>query len=168
MHPKGKSQNGGIKPDVWKSGHAISTFVETLPSGQIIKMKYLDTLELFANGIQPSQIYEPFKKFIDGKTGKHLDPSKIASKMSEKDIRLLLDMSKRIAAIAVIEPALTFEPEKEPNKYSVHDVPQEDCLHIMRKAMRPAQEFFRAGSPDTNTGRDGAGIRAEAEPATQG
>ena len=177
--------NDKITPSVWRQRTQRLITIHTLPSGQQIKMRSLTTPELYESGLQPVALYNQFKKMDDmirgfekKKNGKSKDEIKniehdaqdeILKLLSDSDMKELIATGRKLAVLAILEPALTFDVVKEPDKFPVMDIQFPDLMTITGLIMPQldGKQFFREPGSGNPPSFDGEGVRSEAEPVPE-
>jgi len=173
--------NDRIAPSVWRQRKVRAISIHELPSGQRVKMRGVTTPDLYEAGMQPISFYNKFRKLETiiskhefSKRGKSKEQQAEIEEQSKKelldtltdnDMPEMIKMARQLAVLAVIEPALTHDVVKEPDKFPVDDVQFPDLMAILGIIMPQidGKQFFRKPGPDTPPASDGEGIRSEAE-----
>jgi hypothetical protein len=110
----------------WKKNIAKTTKM-TLPSGTNVEVKRLDIMELVLSGHIPLDMLSKSMK-----VGKSFDTG-IFDGISKEEIKEMLDMMKKAVVLAVVEPKVSFEPDK--NSMDVNKLHSNDILFIFNAAV---------------------------------
>lgn len=153
-----------IKPGVWKRKRA-ETRIITLPSGQEVRVRNLNTLELLRAGATPgqlaAQVFNLLDK-VDDKKQFRLDL------ITEKEMPGLIKLMIEYFKCAVIEPEIVSDRAKETeDNIHIDDVEMQDILHVFvssgqTSADKKDAQFFRGEPvPRDDAGRDGAAVSSK-------
>jgi len=153
--------NNAIKPIIWKRKRAESRII-TLPSGQEVRVRNLNTMELLRVGATPgqlaAQVFNLLDK-VDDKKQFRLDL------ITEKEMPGLIKLMIEYFKCAVIEPEIISDRAKETeDNIHIDDVEMQDILHVFisseqTSADKKDAQFFR-GAPVSrdDAGRDSAAV----------
>lgn len=156
------SQQNVIKPEVWKRKRNETRIIE-LPSGQRVKVRKLNTLELLRAGATPGQLAAQVFNLLDKVDDKKQFRIDL---INEKEMPGLIKLMMEYFKCAVIEPQIIDDRAKETeDNIHIDDVEMQDILHVFISSEQTSPDkqdaqFFRTEPlPRDDAGRGGAEIQ---------
>ena len=167
-------QNGKIRPDVWRE-RLKAVKVVTLPSGQDVKVRKLNPMQLMRSGVQrPTDLAGAFFSLLrkcDDRGNLQIDS------VEDNQLPMLMKLMEAYFIEAVVEPRIVLlRADSDDDSICIEDVDATDIMFLFmqsdearaqaakREEAEKDKNFFReAPGTGADIGRGGESVRAEAE-----
>jgi len=114
----------------WKQ-KSMKTYFLALPSGTVIEYRHLRIMDCIASGYIPLNLFQSVMVTSDKMTK---DPNGWDG-INQEDFTLFMRVVRKIAAVTVISPKVSEDPNCSEDEIHVNDIPDEDLIAVFGAVM---------------------------------